>query len=342
MKGTKPKKAESERRRRHERHGRHGRRRRLPIPRPVWALLGLAALGVAATVLSSRRIEPLRDWDDLLDDDEPDPRRRSPYPSTPLWVDGPAGDLFVDDGGDGDRAGLPVLFVHGLGGTSAHWRAQLDALRPQRRALALDLRGHGRSQEPAAPDYSIAAFADDVTAVADEAGLDKFVLAGHSLGAAVAIEVAARVPERVAGLFLVDPNADQTRVPRREVDAFLQALAADPQGELRSQFKQLLVGAAPDDAERVLDDLASAPPEALVAALESAFAFSPVAALARYPGPRLALVSGYNSLPASLHRLVPDLPVRLLSGASHWLMLDRPDEVGEALAELLARAEAAG
>ena len=66
-----------------------------------------------------------------------------------------------------------------------------------------------------------------------------------------------------------------------------------------------------------------------------------MAALGRYPGPRLSVVSDLNSLPFSLHNLLPDLPVRLVSGTGHWLMMDRPDAVAEALGELLARVERA-
>jgi pimeloyl-ACP methyl ester carboxylesterase len=54
-------------------------------------------------------------------------------------VEGPAGALAVDDGGEG---GLPVVLVHSLAGNAGHWEAQLAHLRRTRRALALDLRGH--------------------------------------------------------------------------------------------------------------------------------------------------------------------------------------------------------
>lgn len=307
-----------------------GRRR---IPRPLWALLGLAALGVTATVLSSRRIHPLEEWDDLLEDGE-DPRRRSPFPSTPVWVDGPAGALYVDDGGSGE---VPVVFVHGLGGASGQWQAQLEALRRERRALALDLRGHGRSQPPATGYYAVSAYADDLGAAIDELGLEAVVVAGHSLGGSVAIEYAARQPGRVAGLLLVDPNGDQTRIARGELDGVLEALAGDPAGEMRSQFKQLLLGAEAAVADQVLADLATPPPEAFVQSLESAFAFSPVEALGRYPGPVLSVISDLNSLPYSLHNLIPDLPFRLIPGTSHWLMMDRPDDLNQVIVEFLAR-----
>jgi pimeloyl-ACP methyl ester carboxylesterase len=318
-------------------HGKKKRRRKAGrrIPRPLWGLLGLAALGVTATVLSSRRIEPLEDWEDLLDDDE-EGRRETRFPSTSVKVAGPVGELAVDDGGSG---GLPVVMIHGLGGASGHWAEQLAHLRASRRALALDLRGHGSSAAPEGPDYGIEAFVADLGAVVDGLGLERFVLAGHSLGATVAIAFARRSPERVAGLLLVDPNGDQTEIPRDERDSFLGTLESDPRGEMRTYFKQILIGAEPGVADQVLADLAAVPAEAFPAALRSAFEVSPAAALADYPGPRLSVISDLNRPPFSLHNLVPDLPVRLIPGTSHWPMMDRPEEIDGAFDELLSAIE---
>lgn len=320
---------------REEREEKPARRRR--IPRPLWALLGVAALGVTATVLSSRRIAPLEDWSDLLDD-EPETERRRLFPSTSVRVAGPAGDLHVDDGGDGGAGALPVVLVHGLGGAAGQWAPQLDHLRAGRRALALDLRGHGRSAPSADGSYGVAAFADDLGAVVDELGIERFVLGGHSLGASVAIAFAERHPQRVAALLLADPNGDQTEIPRRELDAFLAALERDPAAEMRSYFKQILVGAEPAVAERVLADLGAVPPEVFAASLRDSFGYSPAAGLRRFSGPRLAVISDLNSLPYSLHNLVADLPVELLPGTSHWQMLDRPDDFNRLLDRLLAAA----
>lgn len=309
-----------------------GRRRRV---RPLWTLAGIFALGVLATWLSSRRIHPLEEWEGFLDEEELPPRGREPFPSTPLEVPGPAGTLFVEDGG---IDALPVVFVHGLGGTGSQWEAQLAHLRPWTRALALDLRGHGRSAPAGGGAYAVADLAADVTAVADELGLERFVLVGHSLGGSVAIEVARREgAERVAGVVLVDPNGDQTKIPRAELDSFLASLRAAPADELRWYFKQVLAGAAPGVAERVIGDLEATTPEALVAALASSFEYSPAAALADYDGPVLSVISDMNTLPYSLHELVPELPVRPIAGTSHWLMLDRPDELNRLLEEFLEK-----
>ena len=124
---------------------------------------------------------------------------------SPTQVTGPAGALEVDDGG---RGGLPVVLVHSLAGNSTHWTAQLEHLRRDRRAVALDLRGHGRSEPPKDGDYTIAAMAGDIAAVVDTLGLDRFVLVGHSMGGGVALAYAGAHPDRVAGLVLVDPIGD--------------------------------------------------------------------------------------------------------------------------------------
>jgi pimeloyl-ACP methyl ester carboxylesterase len=62
---------------------------------------------------------------------------------------------------------------------------------------------------------------------------------------------------------------------------------------------------------------------------------SPLPALARYPGPKLSIISETNDLPYSLHRLVPGLPIRLMHGTGHWLMMDRPEVFNHLLEEFL-------
>src|SRR5689334_6024934 len=80
----------------------------------------------------------------------------------PRSIQGPAGAIFVDDGGDG---GIPVVFLHSFGGDSGHWSTQLDHLRHHRRALAIDLRGHGKSAKPKDMHYSVGAFVTDLDLV---------------------------------------------------------------------------------------------------------------------------------------------------------------------------------
>jgi pimeloyl-ACP methyl ester carboxylesterase len=256
-----------------------------------------------------------------------------------LWIAGPSGNLYVRCGGRLAGGRLPVLFVHSLGGNGGQWALQLDHLRRHRRALAVDLRGHGESDPADDGVYDVPALAADVKAVADHFAMRRFVLVGHSLGATVAIAYAAAHPERVAGLVLVDPNGDQTRIPRAQLDPFLAALQTEPLRELEAYFRQLVVGGDRDAARWVLEDLRLTHEAAIPAAVAGSIEFDPLPALARYAGPRLAVISDMNSLPYSLHKLLPDLPVQLVRGTGHWLMMDRPEVFNLALDDFFDQLE---
>jgi pimeloyl-ACP methyl ester carboxylesterase len=135
-------------------------------------------------------------------------------------IAGPAGQLHVDDGGTG---GLPVLLIHSYAGSCAHWKAQLAHLRRRRRALAMDLRGHGRSSDPAAADYGMPALAEDIAAVADALELRRFVLVGHSMGGAAGAAYAGKHPARVTGLVLAGTPGNSTSEQARQTMEALQA-----------------------------------------------------------------------------------------------------------------------
>jgi pimeloyl-ACP methyl ester carboxylesterase len=304
-------------------------------------LLGLAGIGAAAVVLGERR---RRQSSPEGPEETPEVPAQGFYPPEPpesvsVWVPGPAGNLYVRDGGKSDH--LPILLVHSLAGNGGQWALQLDHLRRRRRAVAIDLRGHGESDPADDGNYAIAGLAADVEAVADQLGLRRFVLGGHSLGSAAAIEYASRHPERVAGLLLVDPSGDLTRMPQDQKEPFLAPLREDPLGELSTYLRQLVVGGDADAARWVLEDLRLTHEDAVVGALESSLDYPATAALARYPGPKLSVVSDMNNLPYSLHRLVPELTTRLMTGTGHWLMMDRPEAFNRIVDEFLDEVEGA-
>src|SRR4051794_13633078 len=101
--------------------------------------------------------------------------------------------LHYDEAGAGDP---PILFVHGWTCTNAHFEPQMAYFAPTHRVVAVDLRGHGRSDKPE-QEYTITGFADDMVAFCREVGLERPVVVGHSMGGAVALELAARAPDLV-------------------------------------------------------------------------------------------------------------------------------------------------
>lgn len=97
-----------------------------------------------------------------------------------------------------------MLFVHGVGSTAAIWDYQLQALNDTYRCFAVELRGNGVPKpEPAPGDITREGFVDDVLAIADAAGADRFHFVGCSLGGVIGFELWKRAPQRLRSLTFV-------------------------------------------------------------------------------------------------------------------------------------------
>jgi pimeloyl-ACP methyl ester carboxylesterase len=241
--------------------------------------------------------------------------------------------LAIDDGG---RGGLPVVFLHSLAGNSSHWARQLEHLRSSRRALAPDLRGHGRSKALGSSDYSIAGMGDDVAAALDHLRIERLLLVGHSLGGGVALEYAGAHPDRVVALLLVDSIGDGTQIPAAETKSFLAGLESNYESTIQGYWTSI---AGPDSAvrQRLLNDLRATPRKAVVQLLRDVMKYDPHPALRRYQGPKQAIVTPANDAPFSLHRLGGGFPHQVVTGTGHWIQLDKPDQFNRLLDEFLVK-----
>ena len=210
-------------------------------------------------------------------------------------ITGPAGEIFVDDGGSG---GLPVLFVHSFAGDARHWRAQLKHVRLRRRAIAMELRGHGHSQAPASGDYRVPALAEDIAAVADSLKLQRFVLVGHSMGGAAAAAYAGKHPERLAGLVLAGTPG---RAAPEQAKKIMGSLRADYDKVMAGYWESLLKNAQPAVREVLEAGMKSVGREPSLAMIGAIFEFDPLPALARYPGPKLIIDTPHGDGPTALH-----------------------------------------
>ncbi|CAL9480039.1 MULTISPECIES: alpha/beta fold hydrolase [Streptomyces] len=102
------------------------------------------------------------------------------------------------------------VYVHGLGATSPLYFAQsaVHPLLAGHRSLLIDLLGHGHSDRPTSFSYTLEDHADTLAAALRAAGVTAADVVAHSMGGAVAVVLAARHPELVARLVLVDANLD--------------------------------------------------------------------------------------------------------------------------------------
>ena len=112
----------------------------------------------------------------------------------------------------GNPDGIPLVLIHGAGGSLHVWEGWVRELGSQARLISVDLPGHGLTGAWPRNEYTVDAYADFIEALVNTLKLDRFALAGHSLGGAVAWTVAERRPDRVSQIILIDA-AGESRDP---------------------------------------------------------------------------------------------------------------------------------
>jgi len=249
----------------------------------------------------------------------------------------PSGAAYVACG-----SGEALLLLHGVGMCAHVWQPQLAALSRKARVIALDLPGHGAtpalSGSPNLRDF-VAWFA----AVADELHLERFSLAGHSMGALIAAGYAATYPQRLQRLALL--NAVYQRNP--EARAAVQARAADIQNGHFDRNAPLSRWFAPDEQrsaayQSVRQFLHAVDPAGYAAAYQ-AFAegdavyaddFSNIVCPALF----LTGADDQNSTPQMAQQMAQAVPQGrpvIINGHRHMVGLTAPEQVNSILLDWL-------
>ena len=105
---------------------------------------------------------------------------------------------------EGPRDAPVIMLLHGSNADLHTWDAWTAALTDRYRVVRFDQIGHGLTGADPAGGYAPRTFADDVGRMADKLGLERFVLAGNSMGGGIALRFALAHPERVSALVLID------------------------------------------------------------------------------------------------------------------------------------------
>ena len=171
--------------------------------------------------------------------------------------------------GAGD--GPPVIFIHGFGGDLYSWQFNQEALAESHVTYALDLPGHGGSTKDLGGGHvHVGALATAVIDFMDAKAIAKAHLVGHSLGGAIALDLALNHPERVASATLVCSAALGPEINMAYIDGFMHAkrrkqlqpvlamLVADPAMISRDMIEDVLKFRRLDGVEaalnRIIDD----------------------------------------------------------------------------------------
>ncbi|HEY0783475.1 MAG TPA: alpha/beta hydrolase [Thermoanaerobaculia bacterium] len=131
--------------------------------------------------------------------------------------------VYVEQVGEGSA----VVLLHGFGASSYAWRKVIPELARSFHVVALDLSGFGYTERPRTPEsYTRAGQEALILGVLDALGIARAQLVGHSYGGGLALYLAARHPERVTSLVLIDSSAPTFANDRRSRFGSLRPVAA--------------------------------------------------------------------------------------------------------------------
>lgn len=242
--------------------------------------------------------------------------------------------------GEGD----PVLLLHGLSrGIERSWveTGLLPWLAENKRVIAFDFRGYGKSYKPPEENAFGLHMVEDVTRLLDHLQIAKAHVVGHSLGGRIALKFAALHPERVSTLTLIGTGGARTCDDHKNWDIMAEAFR---RGEGLAPVAWMMWPTdQPPPTEEQLDDInkrfmAGNDPNVLQAVVASFREFATSKEeLAALKIPMLAIVGSvdaYRTEVDALREICPELKAVVIPGVSYGAVLER-DETRAALSELL-------
>lgn len=245
--------------------------------------------------------------------------------------------------------GVPLVLLHAFPLSSRMWASVVPELSGVARVVLVDLPGSGDSPLPDGGDPSLDVSAEGVVAALDRLGLGRAVFAGVSMGGYVAMALAGRHPERVAGLALLDTKVEADAAEAR-ANRLRMARAVEGETGTRALAPMLdtLLGATtharrPSVVDAVRGWLEQASP-AGVAWSQRAMAARPdsTAVLAGLRVPAAVVVGEEDGLtPLAAARTMTDAladaVLTVVPAAGHLSPLENPREVARALTGLVVR-----
>ena len=243
-----------------------------------------------------------------------------------------AGDLnvyYVEQG-----QGEPVLFVHGNWVTSTSWLPVLERLPAGLRGIAPDVRGRGKTEGPDS-GYTIPELAQDLRAFVDALGLDRFHLAAHSLGSAMAMQLALESPERVISLTVLSPAWVDGMPEAYNAPAAQQALKDNI--DIYAQALKMMMPTLPEGDlwRRLVDEGHEQRIEATLRNLPALLEWKPGDSLRQTGVPTLVVSGEHDPLTGGVnaHRAAQALGAEevVIPGVGHSPNIEAPDRFVELL-----------
>ena len=231
-----------------------------------------------------------------------------------------------------------LVLVHCWSCNMGHWRDQIPDFSKRSRVIALDLPGHGQSDKPEVP-YTMDLFASAVDAVMRDAGVERGVLVGHSIGTPVIRQFYRKYPQKVLALVIVD-GALRPFGDKKIGEQMLASLRAPNYKEASAQMFAAMEGPqiSPEIKERIKESFLNTPQHVLVSAMEGMMDDS-IWGQDKINVPVLAVMAKSPFWPADTEQfyrsIAPKLEFQMWDGVGHFLMMEKPKQFNEVVITFL-------
>lgn len=229
----------------------------------------------------------------------------------------------------------PLVLIHGAGGSLLHWPPEIRRLQGVH-TLAIDLPGHGESRGNG--ERSIGAYSQTVISLLNDLGMGPAVIAGHSMGSAIAQTIYLEHPERVLGLILVGAGAKLRVHPDiirfcADESTFPKAVAMVMDWAFSQQAPERLV-------ELAGQRLAETPPQVVEGDFLACDSFDIRERLKEIQTPTLIICGAEDNLTPVrfseyLIERIPNAVLEIVPDAGHMVMLEQPETVAKLMIEFL-------
>jgi pimeloyl-ACP methyl ester carboxylesterase len=242
--------------------------------------------------------------------------------------------ISYDVAGSGE---LALVFVHGWCCDRTYWRRQIPQFSERYKVIAIDLGGHGDSGLNRA-DWTIEAFGRDVAAVVNALDLRRTILIGHDMGAPATLAAARLIRTRVVGLVGVEAYNDiDAEYNEFDTEGFVTVLKSNfPAVTAESVRAMFVADSDPVLIDKITADISSAPPDVGANAMRAFMSFDRIKALKNLNLHIRCINSDRRStdVPAG-QKHAKSFELKLMKGASHFPMLEAPQEFNKLLTETI-------
>lgn len=251
--------------------------------------------------------------------------------------------LYFEEHGEGS----PVLLIHGLGSSTLDWELQIPALAAHHRVVALDVRGHGRSDKPR-QRYRIADFAGDVAALIEHLQLPPVHLVGISMGGMTGFQLGVDQPQLLRSLTIVNSApevkakklSDYLQIAKRWTLARLLPLETTAKALARLLFPK------PEQAElrrKVEERWPRNDKRAYLASLDAIIGWGVRERLGRITCPTLVISADRDYTPVAQKQAyvdeLPDARLLVIDDSRHATPLDQPERFNRSLLAFMQEVE---